>query len=37
VIAETLSLDESVVLIPFSAEKGTGRDLLLTELMKVVK
>ena len=37
VIAETLSLDESAVLIPFSAEKGTGRDLLLTELMKVVK
>ena len=36
-IAETLSLDESAVLIPFSAEKGTGRDLLLAELMKVVK
>ena len=25
VIAETLSLDDSAVLIPFSAEKGTGR------------
>ena len=36
-IADTLSLDESAVLIPFSAEKGTGRDLLLAELMKVVK
>ena len=36
-IAETLSLDDSAVLIPFSAEKGTGRDLLLAELMKVVK
>ena len=36
-IAETLSLDESAVLIPFSAEKGTGRELLLAELMKVVK
>lgn len=37
VIAETLSLDDSAVLIPFSAEKGTGRELLLAELMKVVK
>ena len=36
-IAETLSLDDSAVLIPFSAEKGTGRELLLAELMKVVK
>ena len=37
VIAETLSLDDSAVLIPFSAEKGTGRELLLAELMKAVK
>lgn len=36
-ITETLSLDENAVLIPFSAEKGTGRDLLLAELMKAVK
>lgn len=37
VIAETLSLDENAVLIPFSAEKGTGREQLLSELLKVVK
>ena len=36
-IAETLSLGEDAVLIPFSAEKGTGRELLLAELLKVVK
>lgn len=35
-ISETLSLDESAVLIPFSAEKGTGREALLAELMKTV-
>lgn len=29
VIRETLELDDSVTLIPFSAEKGTGRDELL--------
>ena len=37
VMSFTLSLDDSAVLIPFSAEKGTGRELLLAELMKVVK
>ena len=37
VIAETLSLDDRAILIPFSAEKGTGRDLLLSELMKAVQ
>ena len=36
VIAETLSLDDSAVLIPFSAEKGQGRDLLLAEINKLV-
>ena len=36
-IADTLSLEESAVLIPFSAEKGTGREALLAELMRVVK
>ena len=29
VIRETLELDETVRIIPFSAEKGTGRDELL--------
>ena len=37
VIADALSLHDNAVLIPFSAEKGTGRDLLLAELMKAVK
>ena len=31
-IRETLTLEEETPLIPFSAEKGTGRDLLLREL-----
>lgn len=35
-IRETLVLDESVPLIAFSAEKGTGRDRLLAELERVV-
>ena len=35
-IKETLSLDENAVLIPFSAEKGTGRELLLGEIMRFV-
>jgi len=34
VIRQTLELDESVRLIPFSAEKGTGREVLLGEIMK---
>lgn len=33
-IRETLHLDEAAVLIPFSAEKGTGRELLLSEILK---
>ena len=33
-IRETLGLAENVTLIPFSAEKGTGRELLLSEILK---
>ena len=35
-IRETLSLPEEVPVIPFSAEKGQGRDLLLAEINKLV-
>ena len=35
-IRETLSLSETTTLIPFSAEKGIGRDKLLAEIMKAV-
>lgn len=35
-IRETLSLPESMELIPFSAEKGIGRDRLLAEIMRIV-
>ena len=35
-IRETLSLTEETVLIPFSAEKGQGREALLAELVKLV-
>lgn len=35
-IRETLQLPEDVVLIPFSAEKGQGRELLLAEINKLV-
>ena len=35
-IRETLSLPESVPLIPFSAEKGQGREVLLAEIMKLL-
>jgi len=35
-IRETLSLPEDVVLIPFSAEKGQGREALLAEIMRLV-
>ena len=34
VIRETLELDDSALLIPFSAEKGTGREQLLGEIVK---
>ena len=34
-IRETLALPEQVMLIPFSAEKGQGRELLLTEIVKL--
>lgn len=35
-IRETLTLPESVPLIPFSAEKGQGREALMAELMKLI-
>ncbi len=35
-IRETLELPEDVILIPFSAEKGQGRELLLSELNKLL-
>ena len=35
-IRETLSLPEEVPLIPFSAEKGQGREQLLTEIMSLL-
>lgn len=33
-IRDTLELDDNAILIPFSAEKGTGRETLLGEIMK---
>ncbi len=33
-IRETLDLEESVPLIPFSAEKGTGRDALISAMLR---
>lgn len=33
-IRETLEIDESVRLLPFSAEKGTGREALVSEIVK---
>ena len=35
-IRETLTLPEEVLLIPFSAEKGQGRELLLAEIVKLI-
>ena len=35
-IRETLELPDKVVLIPFSAEKGNGKDALMAEIMKYV-
>lgn len=35
-IRETLALTPSTLLFPFSAEKGTGREALLAEIMRVV-
>lgn len=35
-IRETLALPEDVTLIPFSAEKGQGRDALLAEIVKLL-
>ena len=35
-IRETLELPEEVVLIPFSAEKGNGKDQLMAEILKFV-
>lgn len=36
-IRQTLELDESVVLIPFSAEKGNGREELLSQILKTAE
>ena len=36
-IRETLELPENVKIIPFSAEKGDGRDALMSEILKYVK
>ena len=35
-IRDTLTLPEEVLLIPFSAEKGQGRELLLAEIVKLI-
>lgn len=35
-IRETLQLPDSVLLIPFSAEKGQGREALMAEILKLV-
>lgn len=36
-IKETLTPDEGTLLIPFSAEKGTGRDILISDMMAALK
>lgn len=36
-IRDTLDLPDDVQLIPFSAEKGTGRELLMAEILKFIK
>lgn len=35
-IRETLDLPDEVLIIPFSAEKGNGRDILMTEILKFI-
>jgi GTP-binding protein len=35
-IRDTLTLPESVPLIPFSAEKGQGRETLMAEIVKLI-
>ena len=35
-IRETLKLSEDVLLIPFSAEKGNGRDAVMAEIVKLI-
>ncbi|MBQ3211540.1 MAG: YihA family ribosome biogenesis GTP-binding protein, partial [Oscillospiraceae bacterium] len=35
-IRATLELDDSTVLIPFSAEKGQGRELLMSEIVSML-
>ena len=35
-IRETLELPDSVPLIPFSAEKGQGREALMAEIIKLI-
>lgn len=36
-IRQTLALDESIKIIPFSAEKGTGRNELVQEILRAVE
>lgn len=36
-IRETLKPDEGTLLIPFSAEKGTGKDILISDMMAALK
>ena len=35
-VRKTLELADEVVLIPFSAEKGNGKDALMAEILKYV-
>ena len=35
-IREALGLPEDVLLIPFSAEKGQGREVLMAEIVKLI-
>ena len=35
-IRETLALPEEIPLLPFSAEKGTGRELLVAEILRCI-
>ena len=36
IIRQTLELDEDTAIIPFSAEKGTNRDMLLSAIIKMI-
>ena len=35
-IRETLALPDDVLLIPFSAEKGSGREELMTQILQLI-